>query len=262
MIRRGAALVAAGACATSPAVAQTNHGGQIWGSIQVVAPVRDDIFLSMDIQPRWTTRNAATAPITIIPPVISWRVNESLIVSGGYLYAHIDGARLPQSLHENRVFQQIGYRVGAFGRVGLRAQTRLEQRQRSTGSDWNIRVAQQLLLATPLTKKESGGPVAVVSTELYWNLTKADWGARRGYDDLWSFIGMQVPLASNAALEVGYLNQRQRQVAGRVNMNHAAVIGFSFQLARPIKPPPVVPTIGPAAGGVPAKAHEPVKTRE
>lgn len=260
MRMRGAALAAVCVCVATPTMAQTNHGGQIWGSVQVVAPVRDDVFLSMDIQPRFSTSNAATAPITIIPPVISWRKSESLIISGGYLYAHIDGGALPQSLNENRFFQQIAYRIGAIGRVGIRMQTRLEQRKRSTGDDWNVRVAHTLLLATPLTKKESGGPVGIVSTELYWNLTRADWGARKGYDDLWSFIGVQVPLSRNAAVELGYLNQRQRQVAGRVNMNHAAVVGFSFQLARPIKPPKVVPTIGPAARA--ASAHEPVKTRE
>ena len=88
--------------AAAPAAAQTNHGGQIWGSIRVIAPLTEDIFLSGDLQPRWSTPNAVTAPITIIPPVVSWRKNESLILSAGYLYAFIDGARLPRDLHENR----------------------------------------------------------------------------------------------------------------------------------------------------------------
>lgn len=176
MRKTWAAAAAVLSCVATPVVAQTNHGGQIWGSIQVTAPVAEDVFLTSEIQPRWTTKNAATAPITFIPPIVSWRKSESLILSGGYLYAFIDGARLPRDLHESRFFQQASYRLGAVGRVGIRAQTRLEQRQRSTGNDWNVRVAQQLLLATPLTKKESGGPVGVVSAELYWNLTDADWG--------------------------------------------------------------------------------------
>ena len=243
--------------AAPPARAQTNHGGQIWGSIQVTAPITDDLFLTTDIQPRFSTKNATTAPVTIIPPVLSWRKNASLILSGGYLYAFIDGARLPQDLHEHRFFQQASYRVGAIGRVGIRAQTRLEQRQRSTGEQWNVRVAQQLLVATPLTNKESGGPVGVVSMELYWNLTDADWGARKGYDDLWTFAGVRLPVTSDTALELGYLNQRQRAVGGRANMNHAAVVGVSFQLATPIRRPKVVPTIGP--GVQPAGSdYEPV----
>lgn len=143
-------------CLSVPATADTNHGGQIWGSIQVTAPISDDVFVTGEVQPRFSTRNAATAPITIIPPIISWRKSESLILSAGYLYAFIDGARLPRDLHENRFIQQASYRLGAIGRVGIRAQTRFEQRQRSTGKDWNLRVAQQILLATPLTKKESG----------------------------------------------------------------------------------------------------------
>ena len=163
---------------SAPAAAQTNHGGQLWGSLQVTAPLGDNWFASVDLQPRFTTANAATAPITIIPPVVSWRANESLVVSGGYLYAYIDGARLPRGLHEDRFFQQVGYRIGALGRFGLRGQTRVEQRRRSTGEDWNVRVAQSLILARPLTRKESGGPVGVVSVELYWNLTDADWGAQ------------------------------------------------------------------------------------
>lgn len=244
-------------CLSAPATADTNHGGQIWGSIQVTAPLTDDVFLTGEVQPRFSTRNAATAPITIIPPIISWRKSESLILSAGYLYAFIDGARLPRDLHENRFIQQASYRVGAIGRIGIRAQTRFEQRQRSTGKDWNLRVAQQILLATPLTKKESGGPVGVVSAELYWNLTEADWGARKGYDDLWTFVGVQLPVSSSTAFELGYLNQRQRQVNGRVNMNHAAVIGVSFQLARKIVPPKVVPTTGPGLQAV--ADREPVR---
>ncbi len=234
-----------------PVAAETNHGGQIWGGIQVTAPLSDDVFITSEIQPRWSTKNAATAPITVIPPIISWRKSESLILSAGYLYAFIDGARLPQDLHENRFLQQASYRIGAIGRVGVRAQTRFEQRQRSTGKDWNLRVAQQLLLATPLTKKESGGPVGVVSVELYWNLTDADWGARKGYDDLWTFAGVRTPISEAAALELGYLNQRQRAVSGRANMNHAAVIGISFQLSTKIVPPKVVPTTGPGLQPLP-----------
>ncbi|THG37796.1 DUF2490 domain-containing protein [Sphingomonas olei] len=234
-----------------PVTAETNHGGQIWGGIQVTAPLSDDVFITSEIQPRWSTKNAATAPITVIPPIISWRKSESLILSAGYLYAFIDGARLPQDLHENRFLQQASYRIGAIGRVGVRAQTRFEQRQRSTGKDWNLRVAQQLLLATPLTKKESGGPVGVVSVELYWNLTDADWGARKGYDDLWTFAGVRTPISEAAALELGYLNQRQRAVNGRANMNHAAVIGISFQLSTKIVPPKVVPTTGPGLQPLP-----------
>lgn len=244
-------------CVTAPASADTNHGGQIWGSIQVTAPITDDIFLTGEVQPRFSTRNAATAPITIVPPILSWRKNESLILSAGYLYAFIDGARLPHDLHENRFLQQASYRLGAIGRVGIRAQTRFEQRQRSTGKDWNLRVAQQILLATPLTGKESGGPVGVISAELYWNLNDTDWGARKGYDDLWTFAGVRVPVSTSTAFELGYLNQRQRRVSGRVNMNHAAVIGVSFQLARRIVAPKVVPTTGP--GLQPAPAREPVR---
>ncbi|SEJ23789.1 Protein of unknown function [Sphingomonas sp. OV641] len=253
--------VAAGAavlmCLSTAAEADTNHGGQIWGSVQVTAPIADDVFLTAEMQPRFSTRNAATAPITIIPPIVSWRKSESLILSGGYLYAFIDGARLPHDLHESRFFQQASYRLGVIGRLGIRAQTRVEQRQRSTGKDWNLRVAQQILLATPLTRKESGGPVGVVSAELYWNLTDADWGARKGYDDLWTFIGVQYPVSSTTAFELGYLNQRQRQVNGQANMNHAAVIGVSFQLAGKIVPPKVVPTTGP--GLQPLPDREPVR---
>ena len=252
--------VVAFACIATPAVAQTNHGGQIWGSIQVTAPIADDLFVSAEIQPRFSTANATTAPITVIPPVLSWRKSESLILSGGYLYAFIDGARLPRDLHESRFFQQASYRLGAIGRFGIRAQTRLEQRRRSTGDQWNVRVAQQLLVAKPLTKKESGGPVGVVSMELYWNLTEADWGARKGYDDLWTFVGVQVPVASSAALELGYLNQRQRAIGGRANMNHGAVIGVSFQLSSPIRPPKVVPTVGPGLQPV-GSDHDPVITK-
>jgi hypothetical protein len=253
-------VAAAALLLACPAAAQINHGRQVWGSIQVTAPIADDWFLSSEIQPRFSTRNAATAPITFIPPVVSWRPNASLILSAGYLYAFIDGARLPRDLHENRFFQQASYRLGAIGRVGIRAQTRFEQRLRSTGQDWNARIAQQVLVATPLTAKESGGPVGVVSMELYLNLTKADWGARRGYDDLWTFAGVQLPIAREAALELGYLNQRQRAVNGRANMNHAAVIGVSFQLSPRIRPPAVVPTVGP---GLQPKTqnHEPVITK-
>lgn len=231
----------------APAAAdEINHGRQLWGSIQASAPLGDDWSATLDIQPRLSSDNAATAPMTIIPPVISYRVSDDVIVSGGYLYAWIDGEQLPRGFTEHRFFQSASYRLGTIGKLGVRAQTRVEQRQRTIGKDWNLRLAQQLLFALPLSEKP-GGVTAVASTELYWNLSEADWGARKGYDDLWSFVGFQVPLSEDAAMEVGYLNQRQRAVLGRANMNHAAVIGFSFQLPRRVRPPKVVPTIGPAA---------------
>lgn len=223
-----------------------NHGGQLWGSFQVTAPLGDNWSASVDVQPRWSTDNAATAPITIIPPVISYRASENLIVSGGYLYAYIDGARI-SGFHESRFFQSFSYRLATLGKLGIRGQTRFEQRQRSLGKDWNARVAQTILFALPLTKNNSAGPVGIASAELYWNLNETDWGARRGYDDLWRFVGVQVPIATDAAVEFGYLNQRQRAVNGRANMNHAAVIGFSLQLSPRVRPPKVVPTLGPAA---------------
>lgn len=257
MKRTLATGVMAALCIAVPATADTNHGGQIWGSIQVTAPITDDIFLTGEIQPRFSTPNAATAPITFIPPIVSWRKSETMILSAGYLYAFIDGARLPNDLHENRFLQQASYRIAAIGRVGVRAQTRFEQRQRSTGKDWNLRVAQQILLATPLTKKESGGPVGVFSVELYWNLTDADWGARKGYDDLWTFLGVQLPVSNSTAFELGYLNQWQRRVNGVANMNHAAVIGVSFQLSPKIRAPKVVPTTGPGLQAV--SGREPVR---
>lgn len=236
-----------------------NHGGQLWGSFQVTAPIGDKWSASVDVQPRWSTDNAATAPITIIPPVISYRASENLIISGGYLYAYIDGARI-SGLHENRFFQSFGYKLATVGPVGIRAQTRFEQRKRSIGDDWNARVAQTILFALPLTNKGGSGPVGIASAELYWNLNKADWGARKGYDDLWSFIGVQVPIASDAAVEFGYLNQRQRAVNGRANMNHAAVVGVSLQLSPRIRPPRVVPTLGPTAAPVtPAPAPVPTE---
>ncbi|MFN3520186.1 MAG: hypothetical protein ACK4YT_12110 [Sphingomonas sp.] len=38
---------------------------------------------------------------------------------------------------------------------------------------------------------------------------------------------------------------------GRANMNHAAVIGISFQLSTKIVPPKVVPTTGPGLQPLP-----------
>ncbi|MFL0585931.1 hypothetical protein [uncultured Sphingomonas sp.] len=62
---------------------------------------------------------------------------------------------------------------------------------------------------------------------------------------------MRTPISEAAALELGYLNQRQRAVNGRANMNHAAVIGISFQLSTKIVPPKVVPTTGPGLQPLP-----------
>ncbi|KQT35117.1 hypothetical protein ASG29_03055 [Sphingomonas sp. Leaf412] len=234
--------------AATPASGQTNHGRQVWGSIQLVAPLNDDWFVSVDILPRISSANAVTAPITIIPPVISYRANESLVVSAGYLYAWIDGERLPRGFNEDRFFQQFAYRLGALGKLGIRGQTRIEQRRRSLGQDWNLRVAQSLILARPLTSRDNG-PVGVVSTELYWNLNRTDWGARRGYDDLWTFAGVRVPAGEAAVFELGYLNQRlARTPAGMRNMNHALVLGVSIGLRPKVRAPRVAPTIGPGVG--------------
>ncbi|MGJ3628414.1 globin domain-containing protein [Sphingomonas sp. MMS24-JH45] len=87
--------------------------------------VREFWPVTMDLQPRVSSANAATAPVSFIGPVVSYRQNELPTDAGGYLYAYIDGERLPRGIHEDRFFQQVGYRIGALGRIGIRGQTRL-----------------------------------------------------------------------------------------------------------------------------------------
>ncbi|MGJ3628413.1 hypothetical protein AB5I41_18380 [Sphingomonas sp. MMS24-JH45] len=94
------------------------------------------------------------------------------------------------------------------------------------------RVAQTLLIARPLTNKESGGPVGgAPSTELDLEPQPDGLGCRGGTTTCGPSPACSCRWWSKAAFfELGYLNQRQARLpTGTRNMNHAAVVGVSIR---------------------------------
>ena len=61
-------------------------------------------------------------------------------------------------------------------------------------------------------------------------LNDTDWGARKGFDRLRSFAGLEVPVAGKATVEVGYLNQYVKNRGRADDVDHVLLV--TLQLRR------------------------------
>lgn len=78
------------------------------------------------------------------------------------------------------------------------------------------RLVQQLRPTVPL-----GRVWAILSGEPFYGFDDTEWGQRRGFDQVRTFAGIDLPLNANASVEPGYLNQILSR-RGEDRMNHIA----------------------------------------
>ena len=99
----------------------------------------------------------------------------------------------------------------------------MEERDSETG--WRFR--QNFKLTHPLGTNTQ----LYLSTwdEVFLNLNDTDWGARKGFDQLRSFAGVEIGLPGASTMEVGYLNQLIDQSGSRQRVNHVASVTLFFR---------------------------------
>jgi hypothetical protein len=102
---------------------------------------------------------------------------------------------------------------------------RLGQRFVRPGRNVGWRYRQLVRVQIPLRQ---AGPAIVVQAEPFFALNSTDWGARAGFDQVRTMIGVNVPIAKSFTIESGYQLQYVRGAASD-RLNHIVPITLSWR---------------------------------
>lgn len=214
MIRRLLSLFAL-VCA-APAAAETTQDAQAWANVTLMGPVSGKVVYFAEAQPRFSERTGKLDTL-LLRPAIGVRLSPDLTLYQGYARV-ISPRQGAADLKEHRSFQQVSWIVGRPGGAEISSRTRLEQRWRADGDDVGLRLREMARLELPFSGRD--GLAALTYAELFWAFNDTDWGARSGFDQLRTFVGVEAPIGGASTLEAGYLNQVINMPAGRRRMNH------------------------------------------
>ncbi|MCP1469695.1 hypothetical protein J3E64_001377 [Sphingobium sp. OAS761] len=153
------------------------------------------------------------------------RLNGAITLYQGYAHVRTSQPSVGET-REHRSFQQLNWSLARFGGSRLSSRTRLEQRrvEGRDGTGWRMR--EMLRLAVPLS---DGGVAALGYAEAFFALNETGWGARKGFDRVRSFAGLELPLSGRSTMEAGYLNQYGRQRARADDMDHVLLLTLQLR---------------------------------
>lgn len=209
-----------------PAAAQTTQDEALWVNATVIGTVKNRVIFFAEAQPRVTDGVSRVSQV-LLRPAIGWQVSPKLALYQGYarVIEPLDGI----DRTEDRLFQQVTWNVGIFDKLEVQSRTRLEQRWRSDGPGMALRARQFVRLEYPLASGERR-PAAMGWSEAFVGLKSAHWGQVEGFDQLRTFVGVELPLKGKSTVEVGYLNQTRDAPGRRVNMAHVASVTLWLRL--------------------------------
>lgn len=205
----------------TPAAAATTQDERAWLNLTAIGSISGRLMGFAEVQPR-SRDGLSRLDQLLLRPAIGWRVSKALTLWQGYAHviSPVQGGR---DVNEDRSFQQIGWTPFTGRATELQSRTRLEQRWRSDGHDTGWRVREMIRYEHALTGRQ-GDIAALASIELFAALNDTDWGARSGFDQARTFVGLEVPLGGKSTAEIGYLNQTIDQTRGRTQINHVASV--------------------------------------
>jgi len=211
----------------APAQAQEEDFG-VWGIFTTGGALSDDgkIVAAADLQFRFF-EDAGQLGQILARASAGYKVTDDLTLSMGYAYVRNNPSG-PALSEENRIFQQAGFSIVNNDSVTVKGRTRFEQRFLDGGSnDVGLRFRQQVSVAVPLGKGSKAGKTKLVGyTEPFINVNNTDFGQDAGFA-LWrNFVGINVPLNDNVAIEPGYLNQYVFRDGGPDLTQHIVAVGL------------------------------------
>lgn len=215
------------ALAAAPAVAQNTHDEAVWINTTVSGRAADRVVFFAEVQPRVTDGVTRLSQL-LLRPAIGWEVSDRVSVYQGYAHV-IEPLENGPDRTEDRLFQQVTWNVGKLGTVEIQSRTRLEQRWRSDGDGMSLRARQLVRVEQPLAPGDKR--LAMVgSIEGFAGLTSAEWRGTTGFDQVRTFVGLEIPLAGSSTIEAGYLNQTRDAPGRRVDMTHVLSLTFAIRM--------------------------------
>lgn len=212
--------------AASTASAETREDEQVWVNLTAMGPIAGDVVYFAEIQPRMGD-GVSRLDQLLLRGAVGLKLSPSVTVYQGYAHVVVptDGGK---DVNEERSFQQLNWAMGKPWGGELTSRTRLEQRWRSDGGDTGWRLREMLRYEKPL-KPGTNTVNALVYAEGFLALNDTDWGARGGFDQLRSFVGVELGVKEATTVELGYLNQVIDQTRGRTRVNHVASVSLFFR---------------------------------
>lgn len=198
-----------------PAVARAaDEDAQVWTTVTLGGALSGRVLGTVEVSGRFED-DAGRLGSSVVRTAIGYRLGDVVSIHVGYAHLTTNQAAAAD-VHENRLFQQLNWTIGALAGGTLSARTRFEQRTIEGARDTGLRVRQQLKFELPLAES---GVTAVLSTEPYFALNATDWGARAGFDQVRNFAGLNIPFGTGVSVEAGYLSRYQNR-AGRDRIDH------------------------------------------
>lgn len=212
--------------AASTASAETREDEQVWVNLTAMGPIAGDVVYFAEIQPRMGD-GVSRLDQLLLRGAVGLKLSPSVTVYQGYAHVVVptEGGK---DVNEERSFQQLNWAMGKPWGGELTSRTRLEQRWRSDGGDTGWRLREMLRYEKPL-KPGTNTVNALVYAEGFLALNDTDWGARGGFDQLRSFVGVELGVKEATTVELGYLNQVIDQTRGRTRVNHVASVSLFFR---------------------------------
>jgi hypothetical protein len=211
---------------SAPAFADTRQDEQAWVNLTAMGSVKGDLVYFAEVQPR-VGDGVSRLDQMLLRGAVGWKLSPKVTVYQGYAHVivPVDGGR---DVNEERSFQQLNWTIAKPWGGELWSRTRLEQRWRSNGDDMGWRLREMLRYEKPF-KQGSDAVNALVWGEAFVALNNTDWGARDGFDQLRSFVGVELGLPGASTAEVGYLNQLIDRGNGNRQVNHVASVTIFFR---------------------------------
>jgi hypothetical protein len=220
-------LVAFAICQAAP-VCAAEEDTQLWTAAVAMVDVprgegRPPLVVSADVQYRYFG-NVSRLGQNQVRAALGIRVNKTTVLSQGYVYTRSSPSPGVVT-HEHRPFQQAMFRIAGNGKgPTVIGRARLEERFLEGSGDMALRARQWVRANVPLGR----GFVAIGTGEVFVNVNSADWGPRRGFDQLRLFGGIGVPVARGLWIETGYMNQYVSRPARADRMNHNISLTLSL----------------------------------
>ncbi len=195
---------------------------QIWASIDLKTKPAEESPYEFSLNTELRYQPDGDLDTIEIRPGVTYKFDNGLSLSGGYLYAST--RRAGPDRREHRLWQMLGYDLFETGGGKVKGRTRVEERWREGESGTGWRVRQQFSFERPLG--ESGVKLSL-SDEATIGLNTTAWGHGEGLQENRAKAVIKWDMAG-AGLEFGYLNQYRNGINGAEDQtNHHVVIGLS-----------------------------------
>lgn len=197
---------------------------QQWIGAAMQVSVSDDVSFAVVGQRRFYDDPRRKSVDIVTPPIITVRLTVKLRTAIGYAYILNRNNSVPDQV-ENRFWQDLTLISPRVGPGALETNLRVEHRRREDGHDTSWRLRTRVRYRLPIAKSSSEGrPYSLIlAAEPFFYLNDADWGPRRGFDQVRLSVGVEVPVSKTMKLDVGYTRQSINDPTGTQNNN-----AFSF----------------------------------